>query len=515
MNRQRSLLQLPKFQPKQQFAFDALANEKLLGGATRGGKTSFNKLMLIRLCSAVSNLRSDIFRINLDDVFESYMEGEFSFPELLAPWERDGLVKLTNDGVEFIWNGSGITLKHLGSDRAKSKGQGTPVQIRVYDEATQLMESRFRFLRGWVGMTEGHRATAAVELEKVFSELTYEERYNYFPQIIYTTNPIGPSAGYFRRGFVKAAQRYEIFKAPEDDGGFTRIYVPFKVVDNKFENEEAVRSRIAGLGDDAMVDALLNENWDAPIGDFIREYNSVKHVTPDFIPPEHWIKYRVFDWGHSEPFAVIWVCISDGEPFKDHMGRDRWFRRGAKIVYREWYGCIEDDGSKGIGLENTEIAKGMLERTPETTSGITITDSLPFQHRGSELMALQFMKAGAPLTLGNTARVIGWKALKDQLNGIDGDPMFLITQSCVACQDYLPALQRHKTKPDDAVEDGEATHIADVCRLAAMTYEVSLPKAPVKPVEKYHQPKPQARKSSTPEQLLKQRKLQKAKIRGR
>lgn len=508
---ERSILQLPEFQPKQQFAFNALANEKLLGGATRGGKTSYNKLMLIRLCSAVSNLRTDIFRVNLDDVYESYMEGEFSFPELLGQWERDRLVKITNEGVEFLWNGSGITLKHLGSDRAKSKGQGTPVQIRVYDEATQLMESRFRFLRGWVGMTEGHRETAAHELEKVFPELSYEERYNYFPQIIYTTNPIGESAGYFRRGFVQAAPRYEIFRAPENDGGFTRIYVPFKVDDNKFENEDTVRARISGLGDDAMVDALLNENWDAPVGDFIREYNRDKHVVPDFTPPEHWLKFRGFDWGHSEPFCVLWACVSDGEPFTDDMGRKRWFRRGAIIIYREWYGGQEDDGSKGIGLSNKDIAAGILDRTPEVSTGITITDNLPFQHRGSELMAIEFMKAGVPLTLGNTARVIGWAKLKHMLMGIDDDPMFLITESCKAGQDYLPALQRHKTKIDDAVESGEATHWCDTARVIVMTHEVSLPKAPVQPRSQYVQPAIAERKTITPEIILKNKKKQKAK----
>lgn len=502
MQVERSLLKLPKFLPKQQFAFDSLANEKLLGGATRGGKTFYIKLMLIRLCSAVSNLRADIFRLHSADVYGSYMEGGSSFAVLLAPWIRDGLVKVTQEGVEFLWNGSGISLEHLGTDAAKSKGQGKEVNIRVFDEATQLMESRFRFLRGWVGMTEPHRDIAAKELIKVFPRFTEQERRNYFPQIVYATNPIGPSAGYFRRNFVKAANRYETFKAPLDDGSMSRVYIPFLVKDNPFENEQLVRGRISGLGDEALVDALLNENWDAPVGDFIREYDEKKHKTFDFTPPEHWIKLRGFDWGHSEPFCVLWACISDGEEFIDELGRTRWFRRGAIIVYREWYGCQEDEPAKGIGITNKQIASGILERTREPTTGITVTDSLPFQSRGGELMADEFFRAGVQLTRGNTDRVIGWKSIKDRLIGIDDDPMLFICESCTYLREYLPALQRHKTKPDDAVEDGEATHTCDTLRLICMTFPVSLPKKPAAPPP----PVPvNKRKSPTPIEILKGR----------
>lgn len=506
----KSILKLPEFLPKQAFAFHSTANEKLLGGATRGGKTFFNKLMLIRLCSAVSNLRADIFRLHCDDVFQSYMEGRDSFPEILGQWERDGLVKITQDGVEFLWNGSGFSLEHLGSEAAKSKGQGTPKQIRIFDEATQLMESRFRFLRGWVGMTEDHREIAAAELAQVFPAMSYEDRWNYFPQIVYSTNPIGASAGYFRRNFVKAAPRFKVFTAPLDDGGFKRQYIPFLVKDNPFENEDQVRQRISGLGDEAMTDALLNENWDAPVGDFIREFDDKRHVVPDFIPPSHWRKLRGFDWGHSEPFCVLWACVSDGEPFKDHLGNERWFRRGAMIIYREWYGCQEKEPALGVGMKNVQIAEGIVERTPEPNPGgiwPTVTDSLPFSPRGGVLMSDEFLSHGVPLSRGNTSREIGWKRVKDMLTGIDGDPMLFITHSCQYLREYLPALQRHKTNMEDAVEEGEATHTCDTLRYICMTHQLAIPKKPSEP-SPLQVPIDQ-RLSATPKQLLKQIKQKK------
>lgn len=387
------------------------------------------------------------------------MEGEGSFPELLGQWEKDGLVRITQEGVEFLWNGSGITLEHLGTDAAKSKGQGTPVQIRVFDEATQLMESRFRFLRGWVSMTEPHKDTAAKELEPLFPNLTYEERRNYFPRIVYSTNPIGVSAGYFRRNFVKAAQRYEVFEAPIEDGGHKRVYIPFKIKDNPFEDEQSVRRRISGLGDEAMTDALLNENWDAPVGDFIREYDEAVHVVPDLLPPDHFVTFRAFDWGGDDPFSVLWFCISTGDEFVNPLdGQTCWFPRNSIIVYREWYGCDEANQARGINMPNVDIAKGIIERTIEPHTNLTLTDNLPFQKRGGVLMATEFLKEGVMLTQANTARVVGWKKVRDALKGQDGRPLLYICQNCHFLREYLPALQRHATKIDDAVESGEATH---------------------------------------------------------
>jgi hypothetical protein len=485
MKKQLSVLQLPKFQPKQQFAFDALANEKLLGGATRGGKTFFNKLMLIRLCSAVSNLRADIFRLHLDDVYQSYMEGEGSFPELLALWERDGLVKITRETVDFLWNNSGFTLKHLGNDQAKSKGQGTPVQIRIYDEATQLLESRFRFLRGWVGMTETHREKAAHELEKVFPNFTYEQRYNYFPQIIYSTNPMGLSAGYFRKNFVKAAERFEIFQAPIDDGGFKRIYVPFRIEDNEFENEESVRARISGLGDAGMVDALLNENWDAPIGDFYNNYKEEKLCVKDFEIPEHGYKFRTFDWGSGEPFACLWAATASEDMLvKNIHDATISIPQGSIIFFREWYGCDPKDWAKGLQYKNEDIAKGIVRRSGDCPTWIkTLTDSFPFNELGGPSIASVFEDNGVVLNRADTSRVLGWKLLRDRMEGNSrGEPTVYVFESCEYLRYYWPMLQRHKTKPEDAVEDGEPTHIMDCARYAVATYP--------KIVHKIEKPKP-------------------------
>lgn len=422
------------------------------------------------------------------------MDGEFSFPVLLNQWEKDGLVVINKTEVRF-WNNALISLEHCSSDKAMSKHQGIDKHVRVFDEATQIAERRMKWLTGWVTMSEDMQTRVPPEWK------------GQFPKVIYITNPIGQSAGYFRRTFVLARPKGEI----EEIDGITYQYIPAKVEDNPSVNTEQTKQRIRGAVDSSIADALLNENWDALVGDFIREYNDDIHAVPDFIPPAHWLKWRAFDWGKAEPFSVLWFCISDGEKFIDEKDRERWFPYGSIIVYREWYGCNPDNPQEGLGLTNLDICKGILARTLETTSGITVTDNLPFQRRDDELMADFYAKQGVPLTLGNTDRVMGWARVKDYFKGIDGTPMLYVCEKCFYLRDYIPALQRHESKPEDAVESGEATHSTDCLRVGLAT------RPSVKSLPKSLSPKEivPSKMSASPNAILKSIKRQSRKSGGR
>lgn len=425
--------------------------------------------MLILFCSRISNLKCDIFRLHFDDVVANHMQSENGFPVMLSQWVKDGLVSITQTEVRFNYNNSLISLEHCNSDEVMLKHQGIGKHIRVFEEATQIKERYIRWLRGWCSMPEDMKDLLPAQIGDLFPHLTAAQIKEMFPKIIYTSNPIGVSAGYFRREFVKARKRYEIERTEDKEGGFLRQYIPAKVEDNPSENAEATRRRVSGIGDDAITDALLNENWDSPVGDFIRQWDDERNVVDDFTPPAHWFKFRGHDWGSSEPAYTAWASISDGEEFVDEYGQLRWFHAGCIVIYREWNTCREDDTSKGLELNNDVLARGIVSRTPEVTSNITVTDSLPFQTRGGELMADTYAKNGCPLTRGNTDRVTGWKQLKDYIHGVDGFPMFVVTRSCKYLIEYIPMLQRHKLKAEDAVESGEATHACDTVRLITMT----------------------------------------------
>lgn len=377
------------------------------------------------------------------------MVGETSFPNLLTQWVMDGFVKITENEVNF-WNGSIIQLKHCADDVVMSKHQGNPSHVRTWGESTQIPVHRINFLNKWVSMS--------VEMQNRVPE----KWKGTLPRIYYPTNPIGQSVPYFKRNFVDFGAM-----TIHEHGNFKRQYIPILVTDNPHEDAEATKARWSEE-DPAVADAMLNANWNALVGEFFPEWDVNRHVVSDFWPPPHWFRFRSFDWGMAEPFAVYWIAVSDGEVFRDECGKERWFPRGAYIFYNEWYGCDKRDPSKGIRMRNTDIALGILERS-DKRDVITLTDSKPFQDTGGDGPALEFARAGVVLTHADTARVAGWSQMRSRMIGQKQGlsekriPMIYFCARCAYAQQYIPALPRHKsdTKREDAAEHGEATHCCD------------------------------------------------------
>lgn len=462
---------LPSFKPKQQLVFDSRANEILFAGDTRAGKSFFVRRTYIELCASIPGLITDILRLNWADVIKNYMLGETSFPALLHNWEKAGLVNITEARIDF-WNGSVITLGHCADERAIRTHQGNPTHVRTLDESAQLIEGNIRALGGWMTIT------------KEFADKIPDKWKGTFPRLYHLTNFVGPGMGYYRRGFLECREPFEIQKV----GQFNRQYIPAYLTDNDSEDASATIARIKEAFPDPMVQrALLECDWRAMAGDMFPEWNEDRHVVTDFRPPVHWFRFRSLDLGYAEPTAVYWCAVSDGEPFFDHDHNERWFPRGAFIIYNEWYVCDEREPSKGLRLRNEDIRDGVIERSElGHRTDITLTDSLPFQDRGGESVPSVFLNKGSGivLTLGDTSRVVGWNQFRSRLIGIEIDldgsgimmrlPMIYFTESCRYIRQYVPMLQRHKSesKPEDAVEHGEATHSCDAIRLICMAHTI-------------------------------------------
>lgn len=476
---------LPKFHPKQELAFNSKATDLLFGGATRGGKSFFVRKAYIIWCSRIPGLMCDIFRLHFDDVVGNHMEGETSFPVLLAEWAKNGLVRINQTEIKF-WNGSQISLEHCADDKVMMKHQGIARHVRTFEESTQILERRVRWLSAWVTMSEEMKSRVPDEWKGCF------------PRIIHTANPIGVSANYYRRNYVKARPRLQI----ERVGEFYRQYIPALVEDNPSEDAAATRRRVGEMGDEAVSEALLNENWDVQVGEFFPEWDEARHVVPDFEPPAHWSRYRAFDWGNAEPAAVYWLAVSDGESFEARyqgvrdgsltwVTKHLWFPRGAVIAYREWYLCNPEKPAEGLRMRNEDIAKGIVARSPQPYEQNleTLSDSYPFPDRGEgKTIAQTFAENGVPLTLGKTSRVTGWSQMRARLIGKEFETgkriaMLFICESCRYARDYIPALPRHpnEAKKEDAAEHGEATHSCDALRLACMAQEIIRDAEPPEP----------------------------------
>lgn len=455
-------------------AINTEATELLFGGATSGGKSHLVRVALITWCCAIEGLQCILIRKGAEDVKMNHIEGPTGFKALLGPLIDAGVVRVTEDAVRWVKTGSLITLQHCQDERKITSAQGVEKHVVVVDEATQIASRLIGYFRAWCRMNEEMKARLP------------EWAKGRFPRLIYTANPIGPSLSYFRREFVNIRPPFSIEKV----GAFKRQYIPSLVQDNPSMDAEETRGRIGNLEEDESVRrALLEGDWNAPMGDMFPEWNQSKHVVKDLTPPAWWSRFRTFDWGTAEPFAVHWWAVSDGESFVDHMGRTRWFPRDSLICYKEWYGCfegIDDDGnryvepSKGNRMRNEDIAEGILKRSPlpEEQHMLTISDGLPFQDRGGKTIAQTFHDNGVPLIHGDTSRVAGWSQLRSRLIGVEIDsndgfttPLIYFCESCAYVIEYIPALPRHPSpdkKAEDAAEHGEATHCCDSARLASM-----------------------------------------------
>lgn len=465
------VLTLPKFKAKQQLIFDSKATEILIAGDTRAGKSFFIRKTYIYFCSQIPGLQCDILRLNYDDVINNYMDGETSFPLMLRDWERAGLVKINESEIRF-WNDSHILLGHCADDKVARKHQGNAKHMRTVDESAQIPEARLRGLTGWITMS------------KDMVDRVPEKWRDTFPRMYHLTNFMGPGMGYYRRGFLECREPFVI----EQVGQFKRQFIPMYLTDNDSEDMQKTIARIKeAYPDPATQKALLECDWRAKAGDFFPEWNEDRHVVADLKPPPHWFRFRGLDLGYAEPCCVYWVAVSDGEPFKDDNGQERWFPRGAFILYQEWYIADQTDPSKGLRLRNEDIRDGIIARTEiGHRNDITLTDSLPFQDRGGESVPSVFSNRGDgfQLTLGDTSRVVGWNHLRSRLigkiegYGEDGKsiilPMIYFCECCEAARRYLPLLQRHKSesKGEDAVEHGEATHSPDTIRIICMAHTV-------------------------------------------
>lgn len=451
--------------PRQREALESIANDQLFGGASEGGKSYLGRVGLCCAGMECEGLTMTLIRKKFDDILTNHLEGDKGFRKLLYPLSSKGIVDISQKGIRFP-KGNVLHFKHCQDERQFDSAQGNENQVVVVDEAPQIKERLIRAFRGWCRITPEHLARQPPFWQKKL------------PWFLQTGNPTGASVGYYRRQYVKARAPFAI----EDIGGFRRQYVPSRAEDNLSVNLALHQARLAEIGDPELAKALDTGDWDALVGDFLRQYDEDRHVTPDFIPPEHWFKFMSFDWGSSEPFVVHWWAISDGQMFRDDQGRKRWYPLGALICYREWYGCSLIDQAKGLEMRNEDIAQGIVDRTPhrENNSGLIITDSLPFQDRGmskdskkwkiADVFNEIFLQKNAnlKLVLGNTARQQGWSRLRDRLIGFENWPMIYICSRCNYLREYIPALQRHETNPNDAVESGEATHCCDSARLAAM-----------------------------------------------
>jgi hypothetical protein len=434
------------------------ATEILYGGAAGGGKSHLMRALAILWAYAVPGLQVYMFRRISDDLTKNHVEGPKGFRALLSEWVAAGLVEIVETEIRFKFNGSKIYLCHCHEDKDRFKYQGAEIHVLLMDELTHFTEVVYRYLRSRVRM---------VGMKDKFPE----EVRSRFPRIIAASNPGNVGHAWVKRAFIDGHAPGEMWRTPDEEGGMLRQYVPARLSDNPSmaEDDPSYRAKLRGLGSPALVRAMEEGDWNVIDGAYFSEFSVERHVLKPFEIPEHWMRFRSFDWGSFRPFSVGWWAIAS----EDHPTDGRVIPKGAMIRYREWYGAREPN--VGLKLDAPAVAAGILARSgkpdldgrPTEPVSYTVADPACFIQNGGPSIAEAMAKSGVVMRPGDNKRIPGWQQMRDRMEGLEA-PMFYVFETCRDFIRTVPALMHDEHKPEDMDSDGE-DHAADDARYACMS----------------------------------------------
>jgi hypothetical protein len=461
-------------QPKQKVAWRTKATEILYGGAAGGGKSHAMRAIAIYWCSRIPGLQVYLFRRLSGDLAKNHMEGPTSFPVMLdkAVKKKEVKINYSNSSINFT-NGSRIHLCHCQHEKDMYKYQGAEIHLLLIDELTHFTEKIYRFLRGRVRL----------------GGLQVPDKYRYlFPRILNGTNPGNIGHNWVKMTFVDYAPVGMIRRASRKEGGMLRQFIPALLADNQalMQNDPDYGIRLEGLGNEALVKAMLEGDWDIVAGGaFDDVWKRDRHVIEPFKIPPNWYVDRAFDWGSSHPFSVGWWAESNGEEVKLHDGTTRSFPRGTLFRVNEWYGW---NGRPNVGKKMlaSEIARGIKEREAKMRNmagfkGVRFrpgpADNSINDVENGQCIANDMKKEGVAWTRSDKAagsRLNGLELCRGRLKAATRFPMeepgLFVFKGCLQSIRTIPTLPRDEKNMDD-VDSNAEDHIYDEWR-----YRVLKPK---------------------------------------
>lgn len=419
-----------KLNPKQiQFA---QAKEKYVayGGARGGGKSHVARWLAVYY--AIFNPGMTIMMAR-----RHYEELKANLVDPIKKWIPSGLYSYnTSEHVMTFYNGSIIRFWNWEDADAEHKYQGQEFDTIFLDEATQFTEDAFNFIRTCLRSAN-----------------------NKYPRHLYCTcNPGGCGHRWVKRIFVdREFKRNPDPRFDEDPNDY--LFIPATVFDNPdlLENTPDYLKVLNGLPE-RIREAHLYGNWDLMGGAYFSEFSEQRHTCPDFTIPQHWKRYRSFDYG-LDMLSVKWWAV-------DEDGRN-W-------CYREY------DESR---LTIDKAAKKILDLTPDDEN-IVITYMPPDMKKVSSDSGKSYQEVfaenGIAGVFADNNREKGHLIMKMMLQPkpLNDEftktlfkqaptelPMLMIFKSCKQLIDDIRNIQQDEDKPNDcATEPHDVTHSVDSAR---------------------------------------------------
>ena len=448
-----------KPQPKQLEFMKRKEYECLYGGAAGGGKSDALLIEALRQVE-IPNYRGIIFRRTYPQL-EALISRSIELYSKIYP-------KANYNSSEKRWlfpSGARIFFGYMQHEQDKYNYQGKPYDFIAFDELTHFTYSQYMYLMS------RNRPTGP----------------NTRVYIRATANPGGVGHAWVKERFITPAppltpieSKYDI-QTPE---GKTisiskhRVFVPATVFDNKklLENDPEYLATLASLPE-AEKNALLLGSWDGFDGQVFSEWQNIPshyedgkwtHVINPFDIPDNYRIMRVFDFGYSRPFAVLWLAFNE---------------EGKCYVVEEYYGW-NGTPNQGIRLEPSAIAQNIREiaKTSPQLAGKNISGvadpSIWDKSRGESIArVMEKHPYYIHFKPGKNDRLSGLMQFHYRMNfDENGECLFQVFNTCRQTIRTLPALVYDEKRVEDINTEGE-DHIYDAIRYGLMEHTV----APRKP----------------------------------
>jgi hypothetical protein len=314
-----------KPQDRQKLLHNSKCRQIIWGGAAGGGKSHACRWDLIRFAERNPGFQGYLFRENRRMLEATHIR---PIKKLFAEFPALGKYNGQRNAAEFS-NGSVINMCYCENLDDAYGYLSEEMHACVIDEAT-------RFTPDMIGQLKTRNRLGSWRPTKDVDRL---------PRFVMATNPGGPGHGYVKSLKDKAPAETVFYdeqmrdpKKP-DDKGWSTIFIPSKVADNLYMDEDYGAS--FGMLSPEQARAYREGDWDVVLGAALHNLRRELHQIGNFKPPASWLRFTSMDWGMARPFAIGWYAVCDDDhwiKFKFSEGGPKFIPRGAIVMYRELYG---------------------------------------------------------------------------------------------------------------------------------------------------------------------------------
>lgn len=289
-------------------------------------------------------------------------------------------------------------------------------------------------------------------------------------QLLLTGNPGGAGQGWIKERYIDPNPNGMQLLTRDLPNGFKHryVFIPSQLKNNRIlmANDPNYVNRLYLVGSKALVEAWLNGDWNAVEGAYFDCWDPRMVIRPVSLP-DHWLRFRSFDWGSAKPFSVGWWALAS----EDFIHPDGFvIPKGAMVRYREWYGAK----SANVGLKMTaeQVSDGILERENERID-YSVADPSIFSEDGGpsiaeRMLPIAWVRADNKRVAHRGGQLGGWDQMRSRMIGENGKPMIYCFNTCKASIRTIPTQQHSDIKPEDLDTNGE-DHAADEWRYACMS----------------------------------------------